>query len=565
VIEALPGGDPIAAAMAAGQTPAPNVIAAAGPEGSLSPMVAWSLIALIAIETAFTFYAERKRDVFGMQHPKSPEFLIERAAEIRSGLGLPEHSFQSSGWQGNIQHVAWIASNDTSPQRWDRLKRGPAPISFWVRSEAVPLIRDGPDLAPSVADPPQTAAGASTVVLDPKGRLMSLAAVPQTSWLPRTPDWAALFTAAGLDLHRFAPSDPQLLPSSFADLRNAWSGKHPDDGTPIRVEAAMWRGTPVLFRIVAPWDDGGDRTSALPFAGKAGQAYGLATAVVLLVFALAGVLLAWRNLRMRRGDRASATRMAVVLFVLQMIAIVGFADHAFSASHETNIVLRAAATALLWTAGYFLVYLGLEPFVRRRWPDRLIAWARLMSGDWRDAMVGRDVLIGIAAGLGHAVIARIPFVLGIAPIMASTSMLQNGFAPVAGLAKQFHYAIVQGLTLMIALMIMTLAFRRRSLATAGVFALLLVVFHYASDDPRMLPIFAAGAALVTFVVSRFGLLATVAYCTTFFLFVTNVLPTEGAWYTMRGLTAPAFLLAIAAWALYTSLGRPRIRAALLDA
>jgi len=564
VIEALPGGDPLAAAMAAGQTPAPQVIAAAGPEGSLSPMAAWSLIALITIETTFAFYAEHKRDVFGMLHPKSPDFLIERAAEIRNGLGLPEHQFQSSGWEGNPQQVAWIATSDNSPQRWDRLKSGPSPMSFWSRSEAEPLIRDGPDLAPAVADPPQTAPGASTIVLDPKGRLMSLAAVPQTLWQPRTPDWPALFAAAGLDLNRFAPTDPRLLPASFGDLRSAWSGKHPDDGTPIRVEVAMWRGTPVLFRIVAPWDDAVDRTSALPFAGKAGQAYGLATAVVLLVFALAGVLLAWRNLRMRRGDRASATRMAVVLFVLQMIAIVGFADHAFSASHETTIVLRAAATTLFWSAGYFLVYIGLEPFVRRRWPDRLIAWARLMSGDWRDAMVGRDVLIGIAAGLGHAVVARIPFVLGIAPIMASTSMLRNGFTPVAGIAKVVHYAIVQGLTLMIALMIMTLAFRRRRLAAAGVFALLLVVFHFASDDPRMLPIFAGGAALATFVVARFGLLAIVAYCTAFFLFVTNVLPTEAAWYTTRGLVAPAFLLAIAAWALYTSLGRPRFQTALLD-
>ena len=31
-----------------------------------------------------------------------------------------------------------------------------------------------------------------------------------------------------------------------------------------------------------------------------------------------------------------------------------------------------------------------------------------------------------------------------------------------------------------------------------------------------------------------------------------------------GLAAPVFLLAIAAWALYTSLGRPRFRTALLD-
>jgi hypothetical protein len=70
----------------------------------------------------------------------------------------------------------------------------------------------------------------------------------------------------------------------------------------------------------------------------------------------------------------------------------------------------------------------------------------------------------------------------------------------------------------------------------------------------MLPVFAAGAALATFVVARFGLLATVAYCTTFFLFVTYILPTEAAWYTTRGLIGPAFIVALAAWAFHTSLG-----------
>jgi hypothetical protein len=70
----------------------------------------------------------------------------------------------------------------------------------------------------------------------------------------------------------------------------------------------------------------------------------------------------------------------------------------------------------------------------------------------------------------------------------------------------------------------------------------------------MLPVFAAGATLVTFVVARFGLLATVAYCATFFLFILNTLPTEAAWYTMRGLVAPAFIVAVSIWAFRSALG-----------
>src|SRR4051812_34748182 len=43
---ALPGGDPLAAALATGETPSPQMVAAAGGEQALAPRIAWSLLAL---------------------------------------------------------------------------------------------------------------------------------------------------------------------------------------------------------------------------------------------------------------------------------------------------------------------------------------------------------------------------------------------------------------------------------------------------------------------------------------------------------------------------------------
>ena len=38
-------------------------------------------------------------------------------------------------------------------------------------------------------------------------------------------------------------------------------------------------------------------------------------------------------------------------------------------------------TWTLWEGlSLFTLYLGLEPFVRRRWPDSLISWSRLLAG-----------------------------------------------------------------------------------------------------------------------------------------------------------------------------------------
>src|SRR5262249_39227309 len=50
VLAALPGGDPLAAALAAGETPSPGMVAAAGEKSGLRPSLAWaSLIAIVAV------------------------------------------------------------------------------------------------------------------------------------------------------------------------------------------------------------------------------------------------------------------------------------------------------------------------------------------------------------------------------------------------------------------------------------------------------------------------------------------------------------------------------------
>jgi serine/threonine-protein kinase len=46
---ALPGGDPLAAALAAGETPSPEMVAASGGKEGLRPAVAWGLLAFIIV------------------------------------------------------------------------------------------------------------------------------------------------------------------------------------------------------------------------------------------------------------------------------------------------------------------------------------------------------------------------------------------------------------------------------------------------------------------------------------------------------------------------------------
>ena len=106
--------------------------------------------------------------------------------------------------------------------------------------------------------------------------------------------------------------------------------------------------------------------------------------------------MARRNLRLGRGDRRGAFRVSAFLFA---VGSRGFCSGASrpDLEGEFDMLLEAigegSLAALVW-----LIYVALEPIVRRRWPDLLISWTRLLSGRFRDPLVGRDLLAGLLLG-----------------------------------------------------------------------------------------------------------------------------------------------------------------------
>ena len=92
VAAALPGGDPLAAALAAGETPAPEIVAAAGPEGSLRPLVAWAcLAAAVVLIICWSVLLAPQISDWGLTPlDKSPEVLADRAQELARKLGYTD-------------------------------------------------------------------------------------------------------------------------------------------------------------------------------------------------------------------------------------------------------------------------------------------------------------------------------------------------------------------------------------------------------------------------------------------------------------------------------------------
>src|ERR1700743_452230 len=90
VSAALPGGDPLAAALAAGETPSPQMVAAAGENDGIAPRVALTFLVATLVGTLLLFYFGIKENALERVHPsKSPEVLSNRASELIAKIGYP--------------------------------------------------------------------------------------------------------------------------------------------------------------------------------------------------------------------------------------------------------------------------------------------------------------------------------------------------------------------------------------------------------------------------------------------------------------------------------------------
>jgi hypothetical protein len=378
-------------------------------------------------------------------------------------------------------------------------------------------------------------------------------------------DWTPLLRAAGFDPAALTPSAPRGVPPHYASQRAAWDGRWPDDSTkPAHIEAAAADGAPVWFEVTGPWDADVNAEQRLAFSGPGLAAFlDIAFAVLALVVALLG----WHNIRQRRGDRGGALRLAAVVLALGLAQFFLAADYNGNVSHQFSILAGALRTALVDAAIFGALYIALEPNIRRRWPDRLIAWSRLLAGDVRNPMVGRDVLIGTAAGLAHVTLAGssnvLPSVLGLAPPgVPHTSNIEAllGIRHSMSLALYaVSGAMFWGLIFLVALAAFTLALRRRWLAGLALYLIQLVGFFFAAQGNRS--IIASSfiiAAIWTVVIVRYGFLAIAAAQAVFNLMfsIPNSLDLS-AWYAPSMAVPIVATIALALYGFRTALGGQR--------
>ncbi len=534
VAAALPGGDPLAAALAAGETPSPEMVAAAGETSAVRPALGLSLFAAIIVGI-LTVAVLSDRTLFIARIPmdKGADALEDRARETLTKLGYTDRPADTArGFLVLQDYVFYVLRTDHSANRWDALSNAYFPsLRFWYRTSPRNLETLGAEWTPQFGDPPMTVSGMTSVVLDVQGHLTQFTMVtPQVDEAQGTPDrmdWNRFFDAAGLDANTFKPTPSQWVPNGYADERKAWEGPMP--GRPditLRVEAAGYRGRPAFFQIVGPWTR---RPREAP-PGQTGRSV-IRFGLFLIVFALSigGLLLARYNIRNGRGDRRGATRIALVLVGTMFVAWVLGARHWLEPLTELGHFLEDfAASQLLNAAIMWLIYLALEPYVRRYSPEILMSWSRLLGGRFRDPRVGRDILVGIAAGvavaLARCALVLLPPLFGAAPPPlrgVNLDFLLTTRHALSALLRMPPNALFNGMLITLSFALARMLVKRTWLAASisGILLAFVVVTEAGTEQLALNVLFAAVVSLVyVLVLVYFGMFAQMmAFLTNFIL------------------------------------------------
>jgi len=304
----------------------------------------------------------------------------------------------------------------------------------------------------------------------------------------------------------------EWTPPSFAEDRFAWLAVPlKGSNTPLRVEAAAHQNQIIYFKVFqGPWDQpNSTRSTTMPESKLFQYLY----ASIFCLIVICSTWLARRNYHLGLGDTVGAGRLAFFLFFCHLLCMALVADHVPSFQEEAIWLMKAVGYAGLWAGLCWLLYYALEPYVRRRWPWRLISWNRLLAGRIHDPMVGRDILIGALLGIFLTLIHQIGVILP--PLFGSPSPLPLITWPSAFTHVPFHLlmelpvAVRDALQFYFLLFLLVLFVRHEWLA--GLLLVVLCLIYNLIQEPELhlfwMVLMAVTQIAILFVSLRFGLLA----------------------------------------------------------
>jgi serine/threonine-protein kinase len=565
VAAALPGGDPLAAALAAGETPSPEMVAAAGQTGGLRPAIGLACLAAVVLGLLFHTWESSQYGIEAVSHLNTEPAVLKA-----EGLKL----LQTCGW--------YDAANPPTDLVYGFRYRQGTELEFWLRlsphyllpAERPPYRGANHPWGLYLTDPPPFQEGMVSLRLSAQGQLRELLAVPPHeagTGRHQEPNWAPLFAAAGLGYEAFRDhrTKPKWAPPVPGAVPVAWEGSG-SEGQTVRVEAAGYGGKPVYFQVC---DSASTGPETLPSrtepqirqlaqlenrASEVGKTLGL---LVFMVPLLVSAFLARRNWRLGRTDRQGAFQYGVAIAGLSLLLWLFETRHLPDLGYELHLFASGFYRSLLMGFISWLYYLALEPYVRRFWPDTLITWSRVQSGRFLDPLVGRDILIGATASV---------LVLALfSGMQLGSQLLGNPLPPSTSLAPEsllggrhviarilwFKFILEMSVPLLMTIVLLRLLLRNAWLAVGAFVVLWTLIVGLGNPLWTSWVILALYFLLHAVLLTRFGLVAFLAGIYGYHLLIRlPVTANLSAWYSGAGLVAVTVVVGLAVFGFWTSLG-----------
>lgn len=563
VSAALPGGDPLAAALAAGQTPSPEMVAQSQSE-NLPRRVSLPLTAAILIGLCFfPFVRSATESMFYTPTDLPPEALAVRAREAAAAFGFTEKPVGTySSFQFRMPQMDWL--RDKVNRDWQTWFHRESPLIFYYRQSNFPVVQHPMGTA-NFGEPAMENTGDVRLLLDSRGALRYFEAnAPRNETVPAVAfDEAKLFTWLKLRRDQFQSTAPFRTPARAFDQRVALRGPFGDlPGTEVTIQYGTWKGRLTSLYLLYPWSE------PLDAPRKPETTFEMVRNVVMLAglaaFVFFSTTLARKNWTLGRADRTGALRLFLLYISLCAVEWV-FAARWVPRLDMINFFMNNAASWLFGGLLMWLVYLALEPALRSRWPKSLITWNRLLSGNWMDPQVGSHILTGVAVAVTivGSFIAKDwiefkstgvvdPSSVNIlttrdwiaALFSVTTSGIQSGF---------IIFFIIFGLRVLL----------RRELPAIVVGAILMSVTSGDLASSKNLIVDAGAYFLISlaimFALVRFGLLTTVVtVMTTNMLGRAECTTDFNAWYMPYTVATLVFVAAITLFGFWRSLGNQQI-------
>ncbi|MGB2753321.1 MAG: serine/threonine-protein kinase [Pyrinomonadaceae bacterium] len=564
VAMALPGGNPMQIALDAGQTPSPEMVAASPKRGALRPAVALACVIGAVVMIGICLLASMK---VGPQNripfTKSHEVLAERTSEIISKFGYTDEPVERRyRFYYDDTYERYVRENP-SPENWEKISSG-QPLIFAFGEEQstryFDVVMMGSGFWTAL---PQTTGGMKTISLDTRGRLVEFSAVsPQFNESPTTQtnaDFTPAFSAAELDLSKFKETAPNWTPSVASDTRKAWEGSLPDHPEiPLRVEAAAFQGKIVYFQLIYPWTKA-DVSRFDSFTTRDWIAI-FVFASVLIGILITAIFLARKNVKSGSGDRKGAFKTALVVLALTFSGWLLSMNHVPAFFPELTRFSHSMRIALYWSAATWLFYLALEPIVRRNLPELIVSWNRLLAGDWRDPLVGRDVLLGTLSAVAAVTLLFLSrlaqrFFYNDHEAFINPDALIGLRSPVSIILSVSGGTIMGGFAFVCLLVILFLMFRRRLYAGIALFVVGATISGlFFSQSLVDLPFMLVSMGIMCLVVSRLGLVAMIVMFTLQSWMLSTLFTLNfSAWYATPMFVTLALILLLLAYGFKVSI------------